>query len=128
MTAPRSTETNPFTTSPTEKAYLSFIESFGNGLYILDEPEAALSQRRQLELMSWMMATERQGAQYIIVSHSPMLLGYPGADIISFDKAPLERIAYEDTDCYRLTRMFLDNRDEMLSSIRKSIEGKAGAD
>lgn len=87
------------------------------GLYFLDEPEAALSPQRQFSLLSLMHESIQQGSQFIIVSHSPILLGYPEAEIISFDEGQVHPIAYEDTDSYKLTKMFLENRKQILSQL-----------
>ncbi|MCG6911147.1 MAG: AAA family ATPase [Deltaproteobacteria bacterium] len=87
------------------------------GLYLLDEPETALSPRSQLELLAVLRAMSSQGhAQFIIASHSPILLACPGADILNFNRAPLASIAYEDTEYYRIYKDFLNNRNEFLSS------------
>ena len=78
------------------------------GLYLLDEPENALSPRRQLELMGLLDRTSRTGtAQYIIATHSPILLAHPRARIYSFDSSPLRRVEYEQTDHYRIYKRFL---------------------
>ncbi len=81
------------------------------GLYLLDEPETALSPRRCIELLRLLRDLGRKGhAQFIVASHSPLLLACPGATIYSFDRAPVERCAYEATDYFRVYREFLNNR------------------
>lgn len=87
------------------------------GLYILDEPEGALSPQRQLSLLIQMKEAVTAGAQFIIVSHSPILLGYPEADIFSFDNGRLEKISYEETDSYQVTEMFINNRECLLKRL-----------
>ncbi len=87
------------------------------GLYILDEPEAALSPQRQLSFLIQMKEAVTAGAQFIIVSHSPILLGYPEADIFSFDTGRLEKISYEETDSYQVTEMFINNREYLLERL-----------
>ncbi len=79
-----------------------------NGLYVLDEPEAALSPQRQLVLLAEMhrLAT-REGAQFVIATHSPILMAYPGATIYELGESGTHQVAYEDTEHYRLTRSFL---------------------
>lgn len=78
------------------------------GLYLLDEPETALSPRRQIEFVRLLMEQSRDGhAQFIIATHSPILLSCTGAVIISFDNRTLRRIAYEQTDYYLIYRDFL---------------------
>ena len=94
-------------------------EKFTSGLFILDEPEAALSPAKQLELIAMMRICVENGSQFIIASHSPILLGYPEADIIDFDKEGLPRICYEDTDSYVLTKSFLNNRERILEELLK---------
>lgn len=80
------------------------------GIYLLDEPEAALSPARQLQFLALLRKYERRGnAQFIIATHSPILLAYPGADIFSFDGETLEKLAYRDTEHYRITKAFLNN-------------------
>jgi predicted ATPase len=81
------------------------------GLYILDEPETALSPKSQIELLTLLKDMASTGhAQFIIASHSPILLACPGAKILSFDHAPVRTVEYEDTDYYRIYKQFLDDR------------------
>ena len=87
------------------------------GLYFLDEPEAALSPQRQLTLLREIHICAQAGAQFILVTHSPILLGLPGAAILSFDDGPLHPIAYEDTDSYQITSLFLSDRKRILRSL-----------
>jgi predicted ATPase len=85
------------------------------GLYLLDEPENALSPTRQLELLRLLRLLSGRGdVQFIIATHSPILLALPDAEIYSFDTAPIHRVAYEDTDYYRIYRDFLNNREKYL--------------
>lgn len=85
------------------------------GLYLLDEPENALSPTWQLELLRLLSRFSRRGdVQFIIATHSPILLALPEAEIFSFDAAPIRRVAYEDTDYYRIYRDFLNNRGKYL--------------
>ncbi len=85
------------------------------GLYLLDEPENALSPRMQISLLRLFREMSGAGnAQFIIASHSPILLAYPDADIFSFDAAPIRKVRYEDTDYYRVYRDFLTNREKYL--------------
>lgn len=86
------------------------------GLYLMDEPESALSPQRQLSLLADIHFTASRGAQFIIVTHSPILLGLPGADIISFD-GPLEHVDYEDTEAFRVTSLFMKDRERLLHSL-----------
>ncbi len=111
---------------PQEFHYKSHGESFlalvqenfrGDGLYLLDEPEAALSPQRQLALMAEIRRCTDAGAQFLIATHSPVLLGFPGAEILSFDEGRIHSCAYEDTESYQVTKMFLDRREQMLREL-----------
>ncbi|MCR5213593.1 MAG: AAA family ATPase [Eubacterium sp.] len=87
------------------------------GIYILDEPEAALSPQRQLSLLYEINRCVTEGAQFIIVTHSPILLGFPDAEILSFDDGEIHSIKYEDTDSYRITEMFINRREQLLGEL-----------
>ena len=91
----------------------SFFDLFenrfqGNGLYIMDEPEAALSPSRQLSFLARLHQLVNTKSQFIIATHSPILLGYPDAWIYQASPHGLERVAWEDTDHYQITRGFLN--------------------
>ncbi|MBN2980399.1 AAA family ATPase [Cohnella algarum] len=100
------------------EAFLSlFANRFGKkAIYLLDEPEAALSPARQLALLHIIKDLEKE-AQFIIATHSPILLGYPNAQILDFDALPIQEIRYEDTLHYVITRRFLENRDAVLKEL-----------
>ena len=88
------------------------------GLYLLDEPETALSPKSQLELLGLLDRMSRQGhAQFIVATHSPILLACPGATIYSFDRIPLEPVSYEETEHYRIYRSFMQDPTEYLYSL-----------
>jgi predicted ATPase len=89
----------------------------GNGLYLLDEPEAALSPQRQLAVITRIHDLVRENSQFIIATHSPILMAYPDAIIYQFSSSGIERIAYEETDHYRITRDFLANPQRMLKIL-----------
>ena len=89
----------------------------GDGLYILDEPEAALSPSRQLSFLSRLHELVNARSQLIIATHSPILLGYPNAWIYQASEHGLERVEYEDTDHYQVTRNFLTRREMMLDIL-----------
>ncbi len=85
------------------------------GLYLLDEPENALSPVRQLELLRLLRQLAARGdVQFIIATHSPLLLALPEAEIFSFDAVPIRRVRYEDTDYFRVYRDFLNNPGKFL--------------
>lgn len=88
-----------------------------NGLYIFDEPEAALSPQRQLTLLVEINRCAKQGAQFIIATHSPILLGLPDAEILSFDDGAIHPCEYEETDSYQVTEMFINNREQLLKRL-----------
>ena len=106
------------------ESFLSlFRHRFGKrAIYLLDEPEAALSPARQLNLLS-ILHQLSPNAQFIIATHSPVLLGYPDAQIFSFDSAPIREIAYEETSHYRLTRRFLENRKAVFKDLFDRTDG-----
>jgi predicted ATPase len=102
------------------QSLISFFESRYKikGLYLLDEPETALSPLNQIKLMSVMKAVTRDGnAQFIISSHSPILLAYPDAVIYSFDSSPIKPISYEETAYYKIYRDFLNNPEGYLKEL-----------
>ncbi len=86
----------------------------GNGLYLLDEPEAALSPSRQLTLLSKIHQLVQARSQFIIATHSPILMAYPDAEILYMNEKGMQSIAYRETEHYLLTRRFLENPEKML--------------
>jgi len=87
------------------------------GLYLLDEPEAAFSPSSQLEFLRLLQQLEAGGhAQFIMATHSPILLAHPGAQIFSFDSARIEEVNYEDTTHYRLYKQFFTDRSAFLEA------------
>lgn len=100
------------------ESFLAFFQSFQReGLYIMDEPEAALSPQRQLALFIQISQMAEAGAQFIIASHSPILLGIPGAEIWSFDEGQIHPCTYEETESYQVTEMFINNRDVLIKRL-----------
>lgn len=94
-----------------------FMNRFkGKAIYLLDEPEAALSPTRQLSLLKIMKDLEHE-AQFIIATHSPILLGYPNATIYSFDNGEIDTIRYKDSIHYIVTKRFLDAPQTILSEL-----------
>ena len=85
------------------------------GIYFLDEPETALSPKSQVELLNLLVDMGRSGhAQFIIASHSPILLACPGAEILSFDESPVKKIDYEDTVHFRIYKEFMADPKKFL--------------
>ncbi len=101
------------------ESFLALIQnSFrSGGLYILDEPEAALSPQRQLTLLMEIDRCVKEGSQFLIVSHSPILLGMPDAEILTFDNGPLHPCAYEETDSFQVMSLFINNREQLLRRL-----------
>jgi predicted ATPase len=96
------------------EAILSYLSTRFNikGLYFLDEPEAALSPARQIQFIRLMRQLEARGhAQFIIATHSPILLAYPGAQIFSFDGGRIAEVRYEETAHYQIYEQFFTHRD-----------------
>lgn len=89
----------------------------GAGLYVLDEPEAALSPNRQLSFLARMHELIGRKSQFIIATHSPIILGYPDAWIYQTTAKGLERVEYEDTDHFQVTRNFLNRRQTFLDIL-----------
>jgi predicted ATPase len=90
-----------------------------SGLFLLDEPEAALSPQRQLSFLILLHQTLRDypDAQFLISTHSPILLGLPNAQILHFDETGIHPIAYEDTPAFQITRRFLADPGSMLQRL-----------
>ena len=88
-----------------------------NGLYFLDEPEAALSPQRQLALLRIICFCAKRGAQFFVVTHSPILLGMPYAEIIGFSEKGVGIMSYEETESYQVTKLFLNQRERILAQL-----------
>lgn len=100
-----------------ESFWSFFQNSSREGLYLMDEPEAALSPQRQLSLLIQIAQMSAKGSQFIIATHSPILLGIPGATIYSFDNAGVHECSYEETECYSIMKYFLNNREAFLREM-----------
>jgi predicted ATPase len=103
---------------------MSFLALFENrfsrqGFYLLDEPEAALSPQRQLSLLLLLRNLVRGNTdiQFIIATHSPLILAYPDSQILSFDSAKVSEICYEETASYSIVRGFLENPENYLRRL-----------
>lgn len=108
------------------EGFLSFFQNRlgSHGFFIFDEPEAALSPQRQLALLSIIHdVCKNPDAQFIIATHSPILLAYPNATIYSCDSNTLKTIAYEETEHYQITKNFLDNPSIYLRHLFKNSNG-----
>ena len=102
------------------EAFFSLIMNkfTGNSLYILDEPEAALSPTRQMSLISRIDELVKQGSQFIIATHSPILMAYPNSVIYQI-KEDIQKVKYEDSENYNITKEFLNNYKKMIHILTK---------
>lgn len=103
------------------ESFLSLIEHRfgGNGIYILDEPEAALSPMRMMELICHIHDLVEKDSQFIISTHSPILMAYPDAEVLQISEKGIKSVSYEDTEHFRLTRQFLNAPEKMLQYLLK---------
>jgi predicted ATPase len=91
----------------------------GNGLYLLDEPEAALSPSRQLALLARLHQLVQTQSQFIIATHSPIVMAYPNATIYSLESDAIRKVEYTETEHYAVTRQFLNHHQSMLAELLK---------
>ena len=89
----------------------------GNGIYILDEPEAALSPIKQMAMLTIINELVKKKSQFIIATHSPILMAYPDADIFVIDDDEIVKTPYKKTDNYMITRKFLENPEKMMEYL-----------
>lgn len=103
------------------ESFLAIMENRfgGNGLYVLDEPEAALSPMRQMRLIALMDRLVRKNSQFIISTHSPILMAYPGAEILELSEEGVRSVSYKETEHYQTTLRFLQNPEKMLGYLLK---------
>lgn len=100
------------------EAFMALLLELGeDGFYLLDEPEAALSPNRQLAALSVIDQLVKAGCQFIIATHSPILLAYPNAKILVCDATGITETAYEDTEHYAVTRDFLNHYPRRLEQL-----------
>ncbi|MFP7255067.1 AAA family ATPase [Terribacillus goriensis] len=101
-----------------EAFFAAFMERFsGKGLYILDEPEAALSPIRQLSMLARIDELVEEGSQFIISTHAPLLMAYPDAKILQLDAAGVEEIGLEETQHYSIMKQFFEDRGRLLHHL-----------
>ena len=101
-----------------ESFFAAFIERFqGNGLYILDEPEAALSPLRQMSMLARINDLVNQGSQFIISTHSPIIMAYPNAKIIQLTEDGMSESTLEDTKHYSIMKQFFEDKDRLLHHL-----------
>ena len=101
------------------ESFMSLVENRfeGNGIYILDEPEAALSPGRLMQLLVRIDELVKQGSQFIISTHSPILMAYPHADIYQFSETGIEALEFKETEHYKITKMFIDRPEYMMKYL-----------
>lgn len=101
------------------ESFLALVENrfSGNGLYILDEPEAALSPMRLMRLMVCMQALVKQDSQFIISTHSPILMTFPDAEVMEITDDGIRSVNYKDTEHYIVTKRFMDAPEKIVESL-----------
>lgn len=106
------------------ESFLAIVQNrfFGNGLYILDEPEAALSPMRLLTLMVEINELVNKNSQFIIATHSPILMALPDAHILEFSKDGIKKVRYQDTEHFQVTKMFLNNPEKMMHYLLNNTD------
>ncbi|WP_010096288.1 AAA family ATPase [Ornithinibacillus scapharcae] len=101
-----------------ESYFATFMHRFsGNGLYILDEPEAALSPLRQMSMLARIHELVKDGSQFIISTHSPILMAYPEAKIIQLTEDGMEESSLEETNHYKIMKQFMEGRERLLHHL-----------
>ena len=98
------------------ESFLSLVHNrfWGEGIYLLDEPEAALSPARQLTLLAEIHRLVSAGSQLVIATHSPILMAYPQGEILLLGEGPIHPVGYRETEHYQITKSFLDHPERML--------------
>ena len=101
------------------ESFLSLVKNRfgGNGIYLLDEPEAALSPSRQMTLMVLMNELVKNNSQFIIATHSPILMAFPDAQVVELTEDNIRTVPYSQTEHFQLTKRFLDNPEKMLEML-----------
>ena len=92
----------------------------GRGLYLLDEPEAALSPQRLLSLLCAIDELVKRDSQFLIATHSPILMAYPDAEILQLSDDGICPVTYRETEHYKLTKQFLDAPERMMKLLLES--------
>lgn len=109
----------PLHTRSHGEAFLALVQNRfeGHGLYLLDEPEAALSPQRLLSLLVAMHDLVELNSQFIVATHSPIVMAFPGAEIKLFDENGIHTVDYRETDHYQITKQFINDPDRMLNYL-----------
>ena len=101
------------------ESFLALMENrfTGNGIYILDEPEAALSPNRLMRLMVLINELVKNNSQFIISTHSPILMSFPGADVYQLSEEGIDLVSYQETEHFQITKTFINSPDKMLNYL-----------
>ena len=101
------------------ESFLSIVQNrfSGNGLYLLDEPEAALSPMRLMTLIVEMDTLLKNNSQFIIATHSPILMAFPNAEMLQFSESGIEKAKYYETEHYKTTKLFIEDPEKMIHHL-----------
>ena len=101
------------------ESFMALVENrfFGNGLYILDEPEAALSPMRLMELICYIKKLVDNNSQFIISTHSPILMTFPDAEVIEITQEEIKSVDYKETEHFLITKRFMDSPEQMIKNL-----------
>ena len=101
------------------ESFLSIVQNrfSGNGLYLLDEPEAALSPMRLMTLIVEIDSLLKNNSQFIIATHSPILMAFPNAEILQFSHSGIEKVKYYETEHYKTTKLFIEEPEKMIHRL-----------
>lgn len=108
------------------ESFLALVQNrfHGGGLYLLDEPESALSPSRLLTLMAELDALVRHNAQFILATHSPILMAFPNARLYELGETGIRSVHYQETEHYQLTKLFLNHPEQVLHELLPNAEAK----
>ena len=101
------------------ESFMALVENrfYGNGLYILDEPEAALSPMRLMRLMCYMKELVKKNSQFIISTHSPILMTFPGAEVLEITQEGIKSVDYKETEHFLITKRFMDAPERIIKDL-----------
>ena len=101
------------------ESFMALVENrfFGNGLYILDEPEAALSPMRLMKLICYIKKLVDNNSQFIISTHSPILMTFPDAEVIEITQEEIKSVDYKETEHFLITKRFMDSPEQMIKNL-----------
>ena len=110
------------------ESFLALVENRfeGNGIYLLDEPEAALSPQRLMSLLILIDNLVKKNSQFVIATHSPIVMAYPDSEILQFSDHGIETVAYKETEHYLITKQFIDRPEYMIKCLLGEEEDNNG--